>query len=448
MTQLSRRELLRGAALAGLALPALSACATPAGNGAASSTPAAGATSAANPLGFAGNRPLEIWIFDGGFGDAYARDVHERILTAKHPDLEIKHNATKEVAKTLQPRFAGGNPPEVVNNSGAGAMDFGALVQDGQLADLTPLYDAPSWDDPAVKVRDTIDPAAIELGSYDGRPYVLNYANTVWGIWYSRTLFEAEGWQVPRTWDDFLALCETIRKAGRTAPFTYAGKHPFYIYEAILTLAAKIGGKDVLKNIDNLQEGAWKAEPVRQAAGAFAELGSKYPAPGQPPGSTTCRPRPPRTGARSRCCPAAPGWRTSRRTPPPAASTTPCSRCPTSAPPTPCRTAPCTPSRARSTSSRPGRPTPARAWSTCAPCSPRRGRAGSWRWSHTLTVVKGADQGRTLKPGLKSASTALAAAGDNAVWFLFRKWYAELHDEVAAASGQLMSGKLSVTEWA
>ena len=53
MTQLSRRELLRSAALAGLALPALSACATPAGNGgAASSAPVVGATSAANPLGF------------------------------------------------------------------------------------------------------------------------------------------------------------------------------------------------------------------------------------------------------------------------------------------------------------------------------------------------------------------------------------------------------------
>ncbi|MFC7644278.1 hypothetical protein ACFQX6_28845 [Streptosporangium lutulentum] len=65
----------------------------------------------------------------------------------------------------------------------------------------------------------------------------------------------------------------------------------------------------------------------------------------------------------------------------------------------------------------------------------------------TLTIVKNAGEGLTLKPGLKSASDALTAAGDNAVWFLFRKWYVEMHDEVAAASGQLMSGKLTVDEW-
>ena len=37
-------------------------------------------------------------------------------------------------------------------------MDFGALIQDDQVADLTPLLDAPSWDDPNVKVRDTLLP--------------------------------------------------------------------------------------------------------------------------------------------------------------------------------------------------------------------------------------------------------------------------------------------------
>ncbi|MFC7644279.1 extracellular solute-binding protein [Streptosporangium lutulentum] len=358
MTQLSRRELLRSAVLAGIALPALSACASPVGGGGgASSAPAVGATSAANPLGFAENKPLEIWVFDGGFGDAYAKDIHEPLLKAKHPALEIKHNATKEVAKTLQPRFAGGNPPEFINNSGANAMDFGALVQDDQLTDLTLLYDAPSWDDPAVKVRDTIDPAAITFGSYDGKPYVLPYANTVWGIWYSQKLFTEEGWQVPKTWTDFIALCETIKKSGKTAPFTYAGKHPFYIYEAILTLAAKIGGKDVLKNIDNLEDGAWKAEPVKQAATAFAQLGADYLMQGTA-ASTTSRRSSRTTRARSPCCPAAPGWRTSRRTPPRPTSATRCSRCRTSVPPTPCRTARCTSSRARSTSCRPSRATP------------------------------------------------------------------------------------------
>ena len=44
----------------------------------------------------------------------------------------------------------------------------------------------------------------------------------------------------------------------------------------ILTSAAKIGGADVLKNIDNLEDGAWQQDAVKQAAAAWAEIGAKY----------------------------------------------------------------------------------------------------------------------------------------------------------------------------
>ncbi|AWS41338.1 N-acetylglucosamine/diacetylchitobiose ABC transporter substrate-binding protein [Streptosporangium sp. 'caverna'] len=447
MTQLSRRELLRSAVLAGIALPVLSSCASPVSNsGGASSAPAAGATSAANPLGFATDKPLEIWVFDGGFGDGYAKDIHEPLIKAKHPTLEIKHNATKEVAKTLQPRFAGGNPPEFINNSGANAMDFGALVQDGQLADLTPLYDAPSWDDPAVKVRDTIDPAAIAFGTYDGKPYVLNYANTVWGIWYSQKLFDDEGWQVPKTWAEFTALCETIKKAGKTAPFTYAGKHPFYIYEAILTLAAKIGGKDVLKNIDNLEDGAWKAEPVKQAATAFAELGAKYLLQGTA-GLDHIQTQTAQNKGEVAMLPCGSWLENEQKDSTPADFGYAVFPLPDFGPSDalPYGTMHIQPGEEYVVPAKSANPRAGLEYMRAM--LSKEGAGKFMELVSTLTVVKGAGEGQTLKPGLKSASTALTAAGDNAVWFLFRKWYVDMHDEVAAASGQLMSGKLTVDEW-
>ena len=66
----------------------------------------------------------------------------------------------------------------------------------------------------------------------------------------------------------------------------------------------------------------------------------------------------------------------------------------------------------------------------------------------SLTIVNGAGQGRALKPGLASASAALDTAGPNKVGFRFRQWYVEMHDEVAAASGQLMNGRLTPAAWA
>src|SRR5690606_7671803 len=45
----------------------------------------------------------------------------------------------------------------------------------------------------------------------------------------------------------------------------------------LFTMAGKIGGNEVLVNIDNLEDGAWTAEPIAQSAEAWAEVGARYP---------------------------------------------------------------------------------------------------------------------------------------------------------------------------
>ncbi|MFG3704574.1 N-acetylglucosamine/diacetylchitobiose ABC transporter substrate-binding protein [Micromonospora sp. NPDC047670] len=276
---LSRRTVLRRAAAAGLlATPAvglLSACATSGGEE-KNEQVAGGTKSATNPLGVAEDAPVEVIIFNGGYGEKYATDVHQPLYKKAFPKAEIKHQSTQAVSTVLQPRFASGNPPEFVNNSGEKLMDFGALVADGQLQDLTELWDAPSVDDPNKKVRDTVVPGTVEAGSFNGKPYVLYYVSTVFGIWYSGKLFKDNGWAPAKNWDEFTALLDKIKAKGIT-PYGYAGANAaYYQWNVILTHAAKIGGTDVLKNIDNLEDGAWQQDAVKQAAEAWAEIGAKY----------------------------------------------------------------------------------------------------------------------------------------------------------------------------
>jgi N-acetylglucosamine transport system substrate-binding protein len=98
----------------------------------------------------------------------------------------------------------------------------------------------------------------------------------VFGLWYSGKLFKDKGWTAPTTWADFTALLDKIKAAGIT-PFGYAGANAaYYMWNVILTSAAKIGGEDILKAIDNLEPGAWTAAPVKQAAAAWAAIGAKY----------------------------------------------------------------------------------------------------------------------------------------------------------------------------
>ncbi|MEV7327213.1 N-acetylglucosamine/diacetylchitobiose ABC transporter substrate-binding protein [Micromonospora sp. NPDC093244] len=276
---LDRRTVLRRAAAVGvLATPAiglLGACATSGSDG-DNEQVAGGTKSEKNPLGVKEDAPIEVVIFNGGYGEKYATDVHEPLYKKAFPKAEVKHQATQAVSTVLQPRFASGNPPEFVNNSGEKLIDFGSLVADGQLQDLTELWDAPSVDDPSKKVRDTVVPGTIEAGSFNGKPYVLYYVSTVFGIWYSGKLFKDNGWAPAKNWDDFIALLTSIKAKGIT-PYGYAGANAaYYQWNVILTHAAKIGGVDVLKNIDNLEDGAWKQDAVKQAATAWAEVGAKF----------------------------------------------------------------------------------------------------------------------------------------------------------------------------
>jgi len=276
--EVDRRTLLRRAAAVGLlATPAvgmLSGCV----GGGSEDTPdqAEGDKTNTNPLGVDPKAPLEIIIFNGGLGTKYATDVDIPSYNKLFPESKVAFSETTEVGKVVQPRINAGSPPDMVNNAGAGLMDMAGIVKAGQAQDLTDLFAAPSLDIAGKTVKDTLVAGTIEQGTYEGKPYVLNYAFTVYGLWYNAALFKKNNWTMPKTWAEFTTLLDQIKAKGIT-PFAYAGANAaYYQYLAILTSAAKIGGTEVLKAIDENADGAWTAEPVKQAAAAWAEIGAKY----------------------------------------------------------------------------------------------------------------------------------------------------------------------------
>ncbi|MBT2508671.1 N-acetylglucosamine/diacetylchitobiose ABC transporter substrate-binding protein [Streptomyces sp. ISL-98] len=273
---LGRRDLIkRSAALGLIAVPTmsfLSACASSDSGG--DEKVDKGKKTDKNPLGVNDSAPLEIVIFDGGFGTQYAQDA-KAVYEKTYPKAQIKFSSTQKIRSQLQPRFNGGTPPDLIDNSGAEQMDMGVLVGKKQLTDLTPLLDAASIDDPSKKVRDTLRPGIVEMGQFDGDPvWIMYYAYTVYGVWYSQTALEKLDATYPENWDDMLALCAKAKKKG-IAGWTYAGKHPYYIPFSLYPFIAKIGGREVLDAIDNLEPNAWKHPAVKAAFEAYYELFKK-----------------------------------------------------------------------------------------------------------------------------------------------------------------------------
>lgn len=269
---LTRRRLLgRAAATGALAVPAsalLGACA--AGGGSDEDEPA-GERSDDNPFGFDPTSNVDAVFFTGGFGTEYPEALKE-VFEARYPQAQVGVTTTETVATEMQPRFAGGNPPDFMNNSGDDEMPIDGLVNDGAVYPLTELMDAPSLDDPGKTVRETLIPGVEEEGSVGGVMYRLNFVASTYGIWYNAGLFRAHGWTPPATWSEFLALAEEMKAEG-IAPFINGNQNGlWYLQNVLMEWINLEGGHDAVIAIDNLEPGAWRAPAVVTATERLQEL--------------------------------------------------------------------------------------------------------------------------------------------------------------------------------
>ncbi|MBB3328931.1 ABC-type glycerol-3-phosphate transport system substrate-binding protein, partial [Friedmanniella antarctica] len=127
LSSLHRRDFLRGGlAAAALAATGLAGCAASGTGPDPATSSAAGPTSAENPFGLAANSSTEAVIFKGGYGIEYAEFAGKAMQT-KQAGSTIKVDAATNIAQTLQPRFVAGNPPDVIDNSGAGLIAINTI---------------------------------------------------------------------------------------------------------------------------------------------------------------------------------------------------------------------------------------------------------------------------------------------------------------------------------
>ncbi len=263
----SRRQILQRAAAMGLSASAVAALF-------AGAIPVRAQTPVAdNPLGVDPTAPLDVVIFKGGFGDDYALHVNE-MYTQRFPDAQITYAGIQRLGEQLQPRFVAGDPPDVIDNSGAGNLDNAALVAEGQLSDLADLLAAPSLDIEGMTVGETLVPGSQDPGVFDGVQYLLNLALSAFGVWYSSTYMEEQGYEYPQTWEDMLALCEEIKGSG-VAPWVTTGVHPQYARQFVFDQMLWKHDPQAIINIENLEADAWKAPAVAEVLEALYQLAER-----------------------------------------------------------------------------------------------------------------------------------------------------------------------------
>ena len=165
---IDRRSFMRGTAAAAAALPLGGLL------GSTSLVSSAFAQDAANPFGVADGSTVDAVIFNGGYGIDYV-EFAASLMQKNHPNVTVKVAPSTQIAQELQPRFLGGNPPDLIDNSGAQAIGFSAIID--QLEDMNSVLDAPSLE--GVKIRDTLVGGVEKPGTFGDKFVALNYVMTV-----------------------------------------------------------------------------------------------------------------------------------------------------------------------------------------------------------------------------------------------------------------------------
>ncbi|MER5957987.1 N-acetylglucosamine/diacetylchitobiose ABC transporter substrate-binding protein [Streptomyces sp. NPDC001939] len=255
---LDRRTLLRGA-IATAAMGSFAvACGSPSSkdNGDGGGGPK-GTKGAKNPFGVAANSKVDAAIFNGGYGTDYV-DYVNQVLGKQIKGAKVVVKPVVDIAPELQPRFVGGNPPDLIDNSGEDQIGFLGILD--QLEELDDVLEANNYE--GKKIADTVYPGVKNPGTFKDKFVALNYVMTVYGVWYSKTLFAANGWTPPKTWNEALDLGAKAKKKGKYL-FVHGKEAATYYRTLLIDSAIKEGGDEVRLALENLEKGCWSHPAIQ-----------------------------------------------------------------------------------------------------------------------------------------------------------------------------------------
>ncbi|SHK99981.1 raffinose/stachyose/melibiose transport system substrate-binding protein [Anaerocolumna jejuensis DSM 15929] len=144
--------------------------------------------------------------------------------------LEVTKLPDDQYYTSLKTKLASGECPDMilVQPKYAGANSVIGLAKAGYLAPLTDL-----------KIMEKVGGAGLESFNYNGEVYGVPGGVTILGTYYNKDVFKANGLSVPTNWEEFLNVCETLKKAG-IQPIVMGDKDMYVMQFGLYQLAANV----------------------------------------------------------------------------------------------------------------------------------------------------------------------------------------------------------------
>ena len=176
---------------------------------------------------------------------------------------------SKDAAYELRDRILGGNSPDFVylpSYEESGVTE--ALIKDKAMTSLSDIEQVASSLMLSRATQNTL------CKPYEnGETYLAPLFFEIEGLIYNKTLLNENGWSLPETWDDFVALAEDCDKKD-VAVFTYAGAEPEEFVNIFAAALAPSVGAETLNSMLGCDAEAWENEAVTSFVGYIEKIKS------------------------------------------------------------------------------------------------------------------------------------------------------------------------------
>lgn len=114
-----------------------------------------------------------------------------------------------------------------------------------------------------------LQPAVLAEVTSDNTVHALPFAHYPWGFYYNKAIFEAHNLQPPKSWQEFIALCHTLKLEG-VFPLVQASDDHWPLLSWLDYLSLNVGGVSFRQEITNMSP--LNKSQVKQLVELFSEL--------------------------------------------------------------------------------------------------------------------------------------------------------------------------------
>lgn len=208
----SRRQALRGAAAAALAVPALGAL----GASAAPSSQNPGLTTAG------ASTNLQFYHDKANWQDFFTQ-MSDASATANDISFEpVPYSDTTSYQQVINSSLTTSDAPDLFTWWSGYRMED--MYKSGGLLDVSDIWAA------AIDAGDLPESLAAAF-TFDGKQYAVPQSSSYWVVFYNKHVFDDNGITVPTTWDELMTAADTLKAADVTPFFaTVDGRWPAFIW--------------------------------------------------------------------------------------------------------------------------------------------------------------------------------------------------------------------------